>query len=189
MQPPAYPPPPGAPQPQPAYGAAGPPPARPGGVTAAAVLLIILGIVPCIFAVLAFVGAGFLSRADNTSNEFAGLGDAIARVAVVFGVLALAYGVVKLTAGIKVLGRSNAWRVTGIVFASLGAAFWVLGLIGSLNPNDNTVGARSSSNAGGIVVSLVLLVANVVVIVLLGRAGAWFRGTSARSAPVGQFTA
>ena len=42
---------------------------------------------------------------------------------------------------------------------------------------------------GGIVVSLVLLVSNVVVIVLLARARAWFRGRSAVSAAPGQFSA
>jgi hypothetical protein len=133
------------------YGVPGAAPARPGSVTAASVLLIILGVIPCIFAVLA-----------------------------------LAYGVVKLIAGIQVLKPKNGWRVTGIVFASIGAAFWVIALIGSISGNNNNNQfdtTNSGPNAGGIVLSLVLLAANAITIVLLARAGAFFRGPAYRSGP------
>jgi hypothetical protein len=75
--------------------------------------------------------------------------------------------------------------VTGIVFAALGAAFWVLGLIGSINGSEDTTGFNTSTgpNGGGIAFSLVFLVLNVTTIVLLARSGEWFRGTSAMAYP------
>jgi hypothetical protein len=190
QQPPQYPPPPGdpyAPQPWPGGQATGPPnpyvsrPERPGSVTAAAILLIVLSILPLLVALAAFVGASFFHRVngrlDNT--DFSGLGDAVAGVVIAFGVVSLAYGVVKLIAGIKVLGGSNAWRVTGIVFAALGAAFWVLALIGSVNGNDNSDLQPHRTNAGGVALSIVFLALNVLVIVLLAKAGGYFHRTSA----------
>jgi hypothetical protein len=152
-------------------------------VTAAAVLLIILAVVPMLIALALFVGAGFAHRVNGEfeGSGFAGLGDAIAGIAVAFGVVALAYGIVKLIAGIKVLGGSNGWRVTGIVFSALGAAFWVLSLIGSINGNENNNGfsnVDTGPNAGGIAFSLVFLALNVVTIVLLAKSGPWFRALS-----------
>jgi hypothetical protein len=189
QQPPQYPPPPGDPySPQPWPGAQpapyqyGAPPreTRPGSVTAAAVLLIVLSVIPMLVAIALFFGASVFHRAngefDNT--QFSGIFDDIAGVAVAFGVVSLAYGVVKLIAGIKVLSGSNAWRVTGIVFAALAAALWVLSLIGSVNGNQNDF-QDTGPNAGGAVFSALLLAANIVVIVLLARAGDWFHRASA----------
>jgi hypothetical protein len=186
QQPPQYPPPPGgdpySPQPwpgaQPAPYQYGSPPdrsTRPGSVTAAAVLLIVLSVVPMLVALALFFGASVFHRAngefDNT--QFSGVFDDIAGVAVAFGIVSLAYGVVKLIAGIKVLSGSNAWRVTGIVFASIAAALWVLSLIGAVNGNNSDL-QDTGPNAGGIVFSALLLAANIVVIVLLAKAGEWF---------------
>ncbi len=161
----------------------GPPPPRPGSVTAASVLLIVLAAIPIILAILAFIGASFISG-DKDLNEsgFAGLADSVAKVAVVFGVVALGYGVVKLIAGIQVLKPKNGWRVTGIVFASIGAAFWVLALIGSINGNQDNV-QNHGSDAGGVIFSAVLLAMNVLVIVMLGRAGSYFHGPAYRALP------
>jgi hypothetical protein len=129
------------------------------------VLLIVLAVPPILFAIAAFVGAGLFHSANGRLNDtpFSGLGDAVARVAVAFGVVSLAYGVAKLIAGIRSLAGRNAWRVTGIVLSAIGAAFWVLALVGSISGN------RDSFENHGM---------NVVTLVLLGRAGDYFRSAS-----------
>ena len=153
--------------------------ARPGSVTAASVLLIVLAVPPILFAIAAFVGAGLFHSANGRLNDtpFSGLGDAVARVAVAFGVVSLAYGVAKLIAGIRSLAGRNAWRVTGIVLSAIGAAFWVLALVGSISGNRDSF-QNHGPNAGGIVLSLIFLAMNVVTLVLLGRAGDYFRSAS-----------
>src|SRR5204862_286545 len=80
---------------------------------------------PILFAILAFVGAGVFHTENGklTGSEFAGLGDAVARIILVFGIVSLAYGVAKLIAGIRTLAGRNGWRVTGVVLASIAAAF------------------------------------------------------------------
>jgi len=190
QQPPGFPPPPAqgpySPQPWPDSSTAPGPyqgqPGRPGSVTAAAVLLIILAIPPILFAILAFVGAGVFHTENGklSGTEFAGLGDAVARIIVVFGIVALAYGVAKLIAGIRTLAGRNGWRVTGIVLSAIGAAFWVLALIGSINGNNNnsSFDTNSGPNAGGIALSIAFLVMNVLAIVLLARSGEYFAARS-----------
>jgi hypothetical protein len=152
---------------------------RPGAVTAASVLLIILAVPPILFALLAFVGAGMFHSANGQLNDtpFSGFGDALARVAVVFGVVSLAYGVAKLVAGIRSLAGRNAWRVTGIVLSALGTAFWVLALVGSISGNRDSF-EDHGPNGGGIVLSLVFLAMNLTALILLGRAGEYFRSSS-----------
>ncbi len=154
-------------------------PVRPGSVTAASVLLIILAVPPILFALLAFVGAGMFHSANGRLNDtpFSGLGDAVARVAVVFGIVSLAYGVAKLIAGVRSLAGRNAWRVTGIVLSSVGAAFWVLALVGAIGGNRDSF-QDNGPNGGGIVLSLIFLAMNLVALVLLGRSGEYFRSAS-----------
>src|SRR3954466_7936202 len=188
QQPPGFPPPPaqGPYAAQPWPGATpGPyqgPPQRPGAVTAASVLLIILAVPPILFAILAFVGAGVFHTQNGklSGSEFAGLGDAVARIILVFGIVSLAYGVAKLIAGIRTLAGRNGWRVTGIGLASRPAAFWVLALIGSINGNNNNEGFETNTgpNAGGIGLSIAFLAMNVLVIVLLARSGEYFAARS-----------
>jgi hypothetical protein len=150
-------------------------PARPGSVTAASVLLIILAVPPILFAIAAFVGAGLFHSANGRLNDtpFSGFGDAVARVAVVFGIVSLAYGVTKLIAGIRSLAGRNAWRVTGIVLSAVGAAFWVLTLIGSIGGNRDSF-QNHGPNGGGIVLSLIFLAMNLITLILLGKAGDYF---------------
>jgi hypothetical protein len=191
MQPPNFPPPPPqdpyAPQPWPGGSQPGPyqaqpapyqgPPRRPGSVIAAAVLLMILAVIPFLLALAAFVGASLFHKVNGrfTNTQFSGLPDAVARVVLVIGVISLVYAVVKLAAGIGVLSGRSGWRVTGIVFAALGAAFWALALIGAIGGDNNDAQTTHKASAGGIVFSLVFLVLNVTVIVLLGKSGEWFR--------------
>lgn len=195
MQPPAFPPPPDAPgpppnpwtpQPWPGGGtttapphAYRPPPRRPGSVTAASVLLIVLSVPPILGAILAFVGAGLFHRVGDrfTSPELRNLrdlSDTVVRLIVVLAVLSLAYGIVKLVAGIRVLAGSNSWRVAGIVLAVMASALWVLALIGTLEGNNGTPETTRGSAAGGAVLSAMFLAANILVIVFLARARAYF---------------
>ena len=119
QQPPGgFPPPPQGPNPPQPWPASAPgpyqgPPTRPGSVTAASVLLIVLAVPPIVFGVLAIVGAGLFHTENGklSDTEFAGLGDAIARIVLVFGIVSLAYGVTKLIAGIRTLAGRNAWRI------------------------------------------------------------------------------
>jgi len=197
MQPPEYPPPPQnpyAPQPWPgnqpvAY--QGRPP-RPGSVTAASVLLIILAVLPILVAILAFAGAAVFHRANGRIEDsaFSNFLDAAEGVIVVFGVVSLVYGVFKLIAGVRVLAGSNAWRITAIVFCSMAAVLWVLGLIGSINGPDDSSSfsdVNTGPSPGGIVFSLAFLAMNIIVIVLLARAGEWFRAASGRQPQVQQW--
>jgi hypothetical protein len=188
MQPPEYPPPPQNPYtPQPWPGTQQPavyqPPQRPGSVTAASVLLIILAVLPILVAILAFAGAAMFNDVNGQieDSQFSNLLNAAEGVIIVFGVVSLVYGVFKLIAGIRVLSGSNAWRVTAIVFCAMATVLWVLGLIGSINgpdQNDFSTTVDTGPQPGGIVLSIAFLVMNVLVIVLLAKAGEWFRTMS-----------
>jgi len=149
------------------------------------VLLILLAVIPILIAVAFFVGASIISgnKGQLEDSRLIHLGDVAEGVAIVLGVISLGFGLVKLIAGIQVLKPKNGWRVTGIVFASLGAAFWVIALLGSLNPNDTNGVRDTGTNVGGVILSLALLTLNVVVIVLLGRAGEYFHGRAYQPLP------
>ncbi|MBA3728524.1 MAG: hypothetical protein H0W94_04895 [Actinobacteria bacterium] len=152
---------------------------RPGGVTAAAVILIILGALACIFGLIAIIGA---FAVQGLFEDFA-LGGiergTVTGVLVVVAILLLGYGVTTLISGIKTLGLNNAWRVTGIVMASIGAAFWLLGFVGSFSSADEIDFETSTFTSGGpnygsMALSLAMLALNVVVIVLLAKNGRVF---------------
>lgn len=152
---------------------------RPGGVTAAAVILIILGAIACIFGVLAIIAA-FAAQGALEDLDLEGLGGAAAGIIAVFAVLLLGYGVTTLISGIKTLGLNNAWRVTGIVMASIGAAVWLLGFVSSFSSaEDIDIEGRTFTsggpNYGSMALSLTMLALNVIVIVLLAKNGRVFR--------------
>jgi hypothetical protein len=172
--PPAGPPsgPPSGPPPPPSgYQPAGYPPpgyqatTRPGGVTAAAIMLIVLGGLTAIGGILIMIGGGALAGA------FGGLGG----IVIVFGLIALAYAILEIISGAKILGLSPGWRIWGIVLAAVGAVFTVISLIGNFSGGDpefdpNTFQFSSGGpNWGGIIFNLLFLAAYIVVIVLLVR--------------------
>lgn len=151
---------------------------RPGGVTAAAVILIILGVLACIFGVIAIIGA-FAAQGALEDLGFNGLGGAVTGVLLVVALLLLGYGVTTLISGIKTLGLNNAWRVTGIVMASIGAAFWLLGFVGSFSSAEEINFETSTFTSGGpnyasMALSVAMLALNVIVIVLLAKNGRVF---------------
>jgi len=168
-----YPPPSGPYQQYPSPGWPSQPLQRPGAVTAAAVILIVLGSLGCVFGVLAFVGASAVGGAGLGS-----IGGAAAGVLVAVGVVSLAFGVVEIIAGVKILSLSYAWRIVGIVLSSIAVVFSLIGLIGSFDQEvefDFQSGTISSGpDVPSVIISALVLAAYVLVIVLLGRSGRHF---------------
>ena len=169
QQPPVPPPPP------PGTPYAGPPAgARPGSVTGAAVVLIILGVLYALIGVLVVVGGG------AASDLFGG---GVAGAAIAIGVVIIAYGVLDIISGIKVLGLSPGWRIGGIVLTAIGALLALLGTIGAFAGSDelqidpNTLEFTTVStgpSAGGIIFGLLFLAGNVIAMILLIRSGRAF---------------
>ena len=92
---------------------------RPGIVTAAGVLLIIGGVVPIAAMLVVVAFLAFLSLA-----------------LIVPGILLLGFGVTQVIAGFRVLRRDNAWRITGMVLASIAGLQCALGLMNELAGDD-----------------------------------------------------
>ncbi|MGH2724539.1 MAG: hypothetical protein ACRDI0_09815 [Actinomycetota bacterium] len=160
-QPPAQPP--AAPPPPPP----GAPASRPGMLTAAGIVLIVLGVIYAIFGIIVMIGGG--AAVDL-------LGGSLGGAVIVVGLLVLAFGVLDVIAGIKAMGLSSGWRIAGIVLASIGALFAVLGVISSFSAETQFDFETGQFGTGGLSVSalitgLVFLAANVFVIVGLARTG------------------
>jgi hypothetical protein len=169
--PPPGPPPPGQPSGGPVYGGAPAYGARPGGVTAGAIVLIILGALYAIFGLIAMIGGGAV--AGQLSGAAGG-------VIIVVGLIVVAFGVLDIISGAKILGLSSGWRIAGIVLASIGALFALLGTIGGftgggqeLDPQTFEV-VSTGPSIGAIIFGLLFLAANVFVIVQLARYGRYF---------------
>ena len=164
-QPPgAYPPPqPGGYPPPAGYRPAG---ASPGGVRAAAVIQNVLGALGTIGGILVMVAGGTVLGA---------FGGAAGAVVIVVGLLVIAFGVFEILSGAKILGLSNGWRIAGIVLASIGGVFSLIGLIGSFSSGSqefdaNTLEFTSGGlNVGGLISNLIGVVAYLLVIILLAR--------------------
>lgn len=176
-QPPAQPP---AAPPPPPPGAA---PMRTGAITTAGVLLIILGAFAAIGGVLVLIGGAFLAGGDFGDQFGAQFGDvfqAAAGIAVVVGLLVIAYGVFKIISGAKVIGLRNGWRITGIVLCAVAMVGWLITMIGSFQGTDETtidpqtfelITTSAGPSIGGIIFALVFLAANTVTLILLAKEG------------------
>lgn len=163
--------------------------ARPGSVTAAGILLIILGAFAAIGGLLALAGGAFLASGDfgdQFGGQFGDVFQAAGGVAVVVGILVIAYAVFKIIAGAKVLALRNGWRITGIVLCAVAMVGWLLMLIGSfqgteqagIDPNTFEFTTVSTGpSIGGIIFALVFLAANTYTLILLARAGSAFHRT------------
>ncbi len=143
----------GAPQ---QYGQYGPGPARPGHVVAAAVLGFVYGA----FGVIVTLGAIFLGAVaggldDDAPAGFDEFADAAAGIAIVLGLLALAWTALLIWGSVWALtGRS---RVLLLVGGSIALFFTGLGFLGSLG----------STTGGDIVVNLLLFLGALAIVVLL----------------------
>jgi hypothetical protein len=142
-------------------------PSRPGGVVTASVLGFVWGalgvIVTIFFIVVGAAGGSFLNSLANDNS----VGRAFTGAFVFLGVLALAWTVVMFWGSAWALsGRS---RVLLLVGGSIALVATALMFLGSLTGN---------SNAGGIILALVLLAGSVAIVVLLARPdAAQFYGT------------
>jgi hypothetical protein len=162
-------------------------PQRPGSVTAAGVLLIVLGSLAGLGGILFGLGGAFLASADFGA-EFGPLGDvsgAAGGILLAIAAVVIVYAVFKIIAGAKVLALRNGWRITGIVLCAIAIIGWILSMIGAfqgteqiLDPSTFEVSTVSAGpNVANIAFAAVFLIANVLTLVLLARAGSSFRRT------------
>jgi hypothetical protein len=148
-----------------------PPPVveRPGMVTAAGITLIVLGALTLLISLFLLIGIGLFAGAAGSIPEsdmpagFGGMMGAFAGMFFVLMLVVLAFGVLQLASGIKVLGGRSWARVTGIVVAAIAGLLAVSGL----------------ANSDGIIFSLILVAANGFVIWALLTTGPWFAARSA----------
>jgi hypothetical protein len=143
----------------PAFGPYGPgQPAKPGTVVTASVLGFVFGALGVIFTLLTFVAG---SAASSLFGELAGDDEAatgILAVIILLGLLMGAWTVVTIWGSVWALtGRS---RVLLIVGGSIAVAVTLLAFLASLGDAEN-------SGAGGVVWTLLMLVAAVAIVVLL----------------------
>ena len=114
----------------------------------------IVGGLAALGAVFVFAGGGLLVSADDAGT---GLGNALAGILVVMGLLIVTIAVIMIWGAVLALtGRS---RVLLIVGASLLTAFGTIGLVSSLG--------NSNTTSGGIIFQLTSLVITILIIVLL----------------------
>ena len=150
-------------QPYPAaggYGQVAVPP-RPGGVVAASVLGFVWGALGVIVTVVLVVIGAAGGSVVNSLVDDNSVGRAFTGAFVFLGIVALAWTVITFWGSAWALsGRS---RVLLLVSGSIAVAATALMFLGSLTGN---------SNAGGVIVALVLLAGSVAIVVLLARSQA-----------------
>jgi hypothetical protein len=156
------------------YGAAVP--ARPGGVTIAAIFGFIFGALGVVATILLiFAGAIFGGATGGAEEAVPGLGSvvgAVTGVLVVIGILALAWTIIMIWGSVQALsGRSRVLLIVGgsIAIFSTGISFF-----GSFSDS-------STSNAGGIILSLIFFLISIAIVVLLctKQSAAFFAGKRA----------
>lgn len=101
------------------------------------------------------------------------LGGAFAGAIIVIGVILLAVGVLNIVAGSQVLSGKGWARITGIVLAVILGLLSLLGMTGG------------GEQGAGIIVNVVMLVANAFIVYALWAGGPWFRARTAASASTG----
>ncbi len=113
------------------------------------------------------------------------LGQATTALGNRMSMLALAFGVLAIIAGIKSMGLKNGGgRILGIILGSLGALFWLIGLLGSLSGQERFDAetlefVETGPQLGGIVLALIMLGAYVAIVVLLAKNGRAFNRSAA----------
>jgi hypothetical protein len=129
--------------------------ARPGSLAAVGPILIVLGVLVLLFGLLILAGSGSV-------DEFStGVSQSTVRV---LGILTLLQGVLELVAGIRVIGRHKDGRILGIVMATLGALFSLLGILGAVSGGSPAV----------LLLGLVFISLRIFVLVTLARTGPAF---------------
>lgn len=165
---PPTPPPPGQWGPPKQWGPPPPQPPRPGAITTAAIILIVLGVLVALIGVLFLLGGalfGSFADAPELRDQLPDISAAFGGVIATVGGLVLAYGVLQVATGIYVLpGRSWA-RITGMILATLGAIFGLLGLL----PADGR-----GMTIVGVLISAAVVAGYLYVIWALATNGSWF---------------
>jgi hypothetical protein len=115
-----------------------------------------------------------------------------------FGLFVLAYAAFEIVSGAFVLAFRNGWRVAGIVYASIGAGFSFLAVLGSLTTrvardSESSAVLRHDVEVPRTVITALFLAAYVFVLIVLARTGPYFRRSSPYSGwppagPPGRFT-
>ncbi|HEY7463080.1 MAG TPA: hypothetical protein VH987_01405 [Candidatus Limnocylindria bacterium] len=147
-------------------------PERPGMVTAAGIVMIVLGVLVTLFGLLFLIAGAFVGGAGNAIETQvpglpANMAGAVAGVIIVFAIIFLAFGILDIVAGANVMGGKGWARITGIVLAVI---LGLLSLLGLGNPDQG----------GGIIITLLLIAANVFVIWALVTTGSWFASRALR---------
>jgi len=135
-------------------------------VTAAGVILIVLGVIVGLLGLLFVLGGsliGSIGDAPDLQDQLGGIPSAFGGFVATIGIIVVIYGLAQIVAGIYVFPGKSWARITGLILAVLGALFGLLGVI----PGEG-------SNAGGIVVSLVVLAAYAFSAWALATNGRWF---------------
>jgi hypothetical protein len=105
---------------------------RPAGVTVIAVLCFLGTALLAIGGILMFAGGGILATFLNRQGQGAGVAGFAAGFGVVLGVVFLAFAAFDLFLGIGLLKLKEWARIVTIVLSAIGAAFQLLGLLGTL---------------------------------------------------------
>lgn len=153
----------------------GPPPSRPGGVIIAALFGFIFGALGLLVTAVLIVGASALNslidRFGGNNVDIQNGKGVVTGIFIGFGVLALIWTVLTIWGSVwAVSGRS---RVLLIVMGSISIFTTGTGFFSALG--------NTNSNAGGVIVGLVLFVMSILIVVLLSmrRAGEFYAGRRA----------
>jgi hypothetical protein len=143
--------------------------ARPGAVTAAAVVLIVCGVLVGLLGLLFVLGGsliGSMGDAPELQEQLGGVPAAFGGFIATIGLIVVVYGIAQIVTGIYVFPGKSWARIAGLILAVLGGLLALLGMF----PSDQGV------NAGGILVSLVILAAYAFTAWALATNGRWFGG-------------
>jgi hypothetical protein len=154
-------------------------------VTAAGVLLIILGSFAGLGGILFGLGGALLTSANFAADlgPFGDIGRAAGGIFLGIAAVVIVYAVFKIIAGAKVMRLRNGWRITGIVLCAVAIVGWILSLIAGFQGTEQIVDpttfeistVSAGPNVANIALAAIFLIANVVTLVLLARAGESFR--------------
>lgn len=162
----------GPPQQQTGWGQTGysTPPPRPGGVTFAGIFLIIMGVLALLAALLLFAGGSMVGGLGAEMGDAAGL---FSGIFTVIAVIALIWGIAQIAGGVGALQGKSWGRITGIVVSVIAVIFSVLGLLAALTPG-GADGAAPQTDAGGLVINLIVVVLYALAAWALIKAGPYF---------------
>jgi hypothetical protein len=136
-------------------------------LTAASVILIVLGVLVSLIGVVFILAAalfGSIVDMEEFTAQFGTMSAAMGGFIATLGFLVLAYGVLHVLTGIFVLPGKSWARITGLIVASLGTLFALVGLL----PGEG------GYTALGLIISVGVLAGYVYAIYALATTGWWF---------------